>query len=193
MNTRLCSVTVTGIAMVLAVAGCSDDPVSYSAPVGINLKAKSADTTNGVVSDEKGITTESGNPFGAFITDAKQRLGGKDPSAISLDKVELFLGAGSTNVTKLGEVFDGTVEVLFQINDTNNSYPAASGAVPAATGAGPTELGAAFDSGALPEFDYLKLLNGSFKVVTRGPAASGFTTKGADADLQITLTFAAFE
>lgn len=191
MITRLSSVTAA--VTILALSGCSDDPVSYSAPVGINLKAKSADTTNGVVSDEKGITTESGNPYGAFIADAKQRLGGKDPSAISLDKVELFLGAGSTNVTKLGDVFDGTVEVLFQINDTNNSYPAASGAVPAATNAGPTDLGAAFDSGALPEFDYLKLLNGSFKVVTRGPAASGFTTKGADADLQITFTFAAFE
>lgn len=50
-----------------------------------------------------------------------------------------------------------------------------------------------FDSGALPEFDYIKLLGGSFKVVTRGPAAAGFTTKGADADIQITFTFAAFE
>jgi hypothetical protein len=178
---------------VVALAACGDDPISYSAPVGINLKAKSADTVNNVVSDEKGINTESGNPYGAFITEAKNRLSGKSPSSIEIDKVELFLGAGSTNVTRLGEVFDGNVEVLFQINDTNNSYPAASGAVPAATGAGPFELGVTFDSGALPEFDYLKLLGGSFKVVARGPAAAGFTTKGADADIQITFTFAAFE
>ena len=36
-------------------------------PVGINLKAKSADTTGGVVSDEKGITTESANPYGCLL------------------------------------------------------------------------------------------------------------------------------
>ena len=178
---------------VLALTACGDDPISYSAPVGINLKAKSSATTNNVVSDEKGINTESGNPYGAFITEAKRRLSGKSPTSIEIDKVEIFLGAASTNVTRLGEVFDGNLEVLFQMNDTNNSYPAASGAVPAATGAGPLELGATFDSGALPEFDYIKLLGGSFKVVTRGPAAAGFTTKGADADIQITFTFAAFE
>jgi hypothetical protein len=187
--------TINSLALVsvLALAACSDDPISYSAPVGINLKAKSSDTVNNVVSDEKGITTESGNPYGAFMAEAKTRLSGKSPSSVELVEVEVFLGAGSTNVTRLGEVFDGNVEVLFQINDTNNSYPAASGAVPAATGPGPIELGAAFESGALPEFDYIKLLGGSFKVVTRGSAAAGFTTKGADADIQITLTFAAFE
>lgn len=181
------------LALSLSLAACSDAPVSYSAPVGINLKAKSADTANGIVSDDKAITTESGNPYGAFVADAKAQLGGKDPTSIVIEKVELFLGAGSTNVTRLGEVFDGTVDVLFEVNDTNNSYPAASGAVPASTGPGPTEIGATFDSGALPDFDYLKLLGGSFKVVTRGPAAAGFTTKGADADLQVTFTFSAFE
>src|SRR3954469_79201 len=108
------------LALVLFLGACSDDPVSYSAPVGINLKAKSGDTANNVVSEEKGITTESGNPYGAFITDAKQKLGGKDPTSIEIDKVELFLGGTSTNVTRLGEVFDGTVDVLFVVNDTNN-------------------------------------------------------------------------
>ncbi len=178
---------------VLALGACGDDPVSYSAPVGINLKAKSADTANNVVSDEKAINTESGNPYGAFITEAKNRLAGKTPTSIEIDKVEIFLGAGSTNVTRLGDVFDGNVEVLFQVNDTNNSYPAASGTVAAATGSGPFELASTFDSGAFSEFDYTKLVGGSFKVVARGPAAAGFTTKGADADIQITFTFAAFE
>ncbi len=189
MNHRLSSVTV----LALSLAACSDDPVSYSAPVGINLKAKSSDTMNGVVSNDKGITTESGNPYGKFVADARAKLGGKDPSAIEIDKVELFLGASSTGVTKLGEVFDGPVEVLFQVNDSNNSYPAATGLVPATTGPGPTEIGTSFDSDALPEFDYLKLLGGNFKVVLRGPAAAGFASKGADADLQVTFTFSAFE
>lgn len=179
--------------VLLSIGACGDDPVKYSEPVGINLKAKSSDTTNNTVSNDKGITTESANPYGAFVNAAKAELGGKDPSHIAIDKVTLFLGASSTNVTKLGEVFDGTVDVLFLINDSNNSYAAASGAVAATTTAGPIDLDPSFDSDMLPDFDYLKLLGGNFKVVLRGPAAAGFTTKGADAELQVTFTFTAFE
>ena len=189
MFTRLTCVA----ALAISATACGDDPVRYSQPVGINLKAKSADTTNNTVTDDKGITTESGNPYGAFVSAAKAKLGGKDPNVIEIDKLELFLGGTSSNVTRLGEVFDGTVDVLFVINDSNNSYPAASGPVPATTGAGPIELDPSFDSEALPDFDYLKLIGGGFKVVLRGPAASGFTTKGADADIQATFTFAAYE
>jgi len=180
------------LALVL-VAGCSDDPVKYSQPVGINLKAKSSDTMNNTVSNDKGITTESSNPYGAFVNAAKAKLGGKDPSSIEIDHVELLLGGQSTNVTRLGEVFDGNVDVVFVINDSNNTYPAASGPVPASSTAGPVELDASFDSSTLPDFDYIKLLGGGFKVLLRGPAAAGFTTKGAEADLQVTFTFAAFE
>lgn len=177
----------------LVLAACGDDPVGYSAPVGINLKAKSSDTINNVVSDEKGITTESGNPYGAFVGEAKNTLGGVDPSTIEVERVEVFLGASSTGVTSLGEIFDGNVEVVFQMNDTNNSYPVAHGAMSAATTAGPIGLEIDFDGTAIPDLDYTKLLGGGFKVITRGPAATGFTTKGADADIQVTFTFAAFE
>ena len=179
-------------ASLLFLVACGDDPVSYSEPVGLTLKAKSDDTTNGVVTDEKGITTESGNPYGAFVSNARRELGNTDPGAIEVEKVELFLGADSTGVTTLGGVFNGNVEVLFQMNDTNNSYPVAHGTIEAATGAGPFGLAIDFDP-AIPDADYAKLLGGSFKVIVRGPAASGFETKGADADLQTTLTFAAFE
>jgi hypothetical protein len=184
---------VTLFLMSLAVcAACGEDPLSYSAPVGINLKAKSADTMNGVVTDEKAITTESSNPYGKFVADARARIG-RDPAVIDVDRVELFLGAASTGVTALGEVFDGDIEVVFQMNDTNNSYPVAKGAVAAGTAAGPVALGIAFPASEIPDADYVKLLNGSFKVIARGPAAPSFQSKGADADLQVTLTFAAFE
>ena len=184
---------ITPALLLLSIGACGDDPVEYSQPVGINLKAKSSDTTNNTVSNDKGINTESANPYGAFVTAAKAKLDGKDPSHIAIDKVALFLGATSTNVTRLGEVFDGTVDVVFVINDSNNSYPAAAGPVPATTGAGPVALDPSFDSSALPDFDYIKLLGGGFKVVLRGPAAAGFMAKGAEADLQVTFTFTAFE
>lgn len=194
MNHHLSSVSSvsTVAALALVLSACGSDPVSYSAPVGINLKAKSSDTANGVVSNDKGITTESGNPYGKFIADAKAKLGGKDPSHIQLDKVQLLLGASSTGVTRLGEVFDGPVEVLFQISDSNNSYPAATSLVPASTGSS-TEITTTFDSDALPAFDYQKLLGGGFKVVLRGPATASFSGKAASADLQVTFAFSAFE
>lgn len=180
------------IASLFATA-CGDDPLSYSAPVSINLKAKSGDTQNSVVTDEKGITTENGNPYGAFVSDAKRALDGRDPAIIDVDTVDIFLGANSTGVTKLGEVFDGQVDVLFQMNDTNNTYPVANRTLDPNTPAGPIELDIEFPADNIPDADYDKMLSGSFKVVVRGGAAAGFEGKGADADIQTTFTFAAFE
>jgi hypothetical protein len=177
----------------LALFACGDDPVSYSAPVGINLKAKSSDTVNGVVSDEKGITTESSNPYGTFVSDARAALGGADPSEIEVDSVDVLLGANSTGVVTLGEIFNGQMEVLFQMNDTDNSFQVASGAITAETGSGPIPLSVTFDSDTLGDADWTKLLGGSFKVIARGPAAADFQNKGADADLQVTFRFTAFE
>lgn len=178
--------------ILLGLAACSDEPVNYSQPVTINLKAKSADTINATVTSEKGITTESGNPYSAFVNEATRTLG-RDPGGIEVDGIELFLGANSTGVATLGEIFDGNVEILFQMNDTDNSFAVASGGISATTTAGPIELSSDFSSASLGDADYDKLLGGSFKVILRGPAAAGFESKGADADLQATFTFAAFE
>lgn len=180
-------------ALALAVPACGDDPLSYSAPVAINLKVKSAETAFGAVMDDKGITTESGNPYGAFVSDARAALGGADPAVIEVDSVDLLLGANSVGVTKLGDVFGGPVEVLFEMNDTNNSYPVATTTIDATTGSGPVALAIGFEGTAMPANDYAKLLGGGFKVILRGAAATGFETKGADADLQVTFTFAAYE
>lgn len=173
-----------------ALVACGDDPVSYSAPVGINLKAKSDDVVGGVITEDKGITTESGNPYGAFITAAKNELGGRDPGVIELDQLTMTLGATSTGVTLLEEVFSGNVQVQFQMNDTDNFF--AVGHVMDPTGS-TTDLVVDFDSAQFAGVDWTKLLGGSFKVVMSGPAGTDFETKGADADLQLTFTFEAFE
>jgi hypothetical protein len=172
-------------------AACGDDPVSYSAPVGITLKAKSANTKDGVVADEKSINTESGNPYGAFVSDARAQIG-RDPVLIDVESTEVVLGPGSTGVAMLGDVFDGAVELAFQMNDTDVTYPVASGAIAADT-AGPVPLDVTFAAEAVPDLDYVKLLLGSFKLVAHGAAAPAFASKGAEASLQVTLTFAAFE
>lgn len=171
--------------------GCGDDPVSYSQPVTINLKAKSGDVTNAVVSDEKSITTESGNPYGSFVAAARDALDKNDPTMIELESVELLLGAQSTGVTELEAIFGGQVDVLFVMNDSNNTHTAAQVTMP--TGPGPVTMTTDFDSTAMSAADYDKFLGGSFKVVIRGPAATAFESKGAEADLQLTFRFAAYE
>jgi len=164
--------------------------VSFSTPVGINLKAKSTDVTNSVITDNKDITTESGNPYGAFVKDAQTKLG-KDPTRIEVDQLTLLLGAQSVNVTKLEEVYTGDVDVAFLTNDTNNTYDV--GHVMNPTGVGPVYVNIVFRSDGVSAVDFPKLLNGSFKVVIRGSAAPGFSTKGAEANLQATFTFTAFD
>jgi hypothetical protein len=177
----------------VSLVACGADPVQYSEPVGITLKAKSSDVATSAITEDKGITTESGNPYGAFVSNARAKLGGKDPSRIEVDDIQLLLGAGSTNVTTLGQVFTGTTDVLFVMNDTNNSYPVGTGAIAATATAGPLPIGVTFDGTMLPTADFAKMLTGSFKVELRGPASVDFMGKGADANLQVTFRFTAFE
>jgi hypothetical protein len=175
---------------VLPLFGCGD-PVSFSAPVGINLKAKSSDSTSGTVTSQKGISTESGNPFKVFVDDAREELEGKSPARVELERLTLVLGAQSVGVASLSEVFAGRVEVLFLMEESNNTYTA--GHVENPSGSGPVALDVDFDSEALSPADYTRFLDGKFNVVLRGPAAATFMSKGAEVDFQTTFSFAAFE
>lgn len=175
---------------VLGVAACGSDPVSYSAPVGITLKAKSSDVTGAAITEDKGITTETSNPYGAFVNDARTKLG-RDPLRIEVDRLTLTLGAQSTGVTMLDEVFTGAVDVSMIMNDTNNTYVIGSVANP--HGTGPVDVDVSLDGHSIAPQDFAKYLGGSFKVVARGSAAAGFASKGAEATLQLTFTYAAFD
>jgi hypothetical protein len=174
----------------LAATGCSADPVSYSAPVGITLKARSGDVTGTTITEDKSITTETSNPYGTFVNDARTKLG-HDPLRIEVDRLSLTLGAQSTGVTKLEDVFLGAVDVSMIMNDTNNTYVVGSVVNP--TGTGPVELDVALDGHSVAPQDFSKYLGGSFKVIARGSAATGFSSKGAEATLQLTFTYAAFD
>jgi hypothetical protein len=183
--------TSTRILVLSLLAACGADPVNYSAPVGIELKAKSGDVDQSAVTEMKDITTESGNPYGAFTNDATAKLGGHQPSRIEIDQLTLTLGAQSTGVAVLEDVVTGDVDVAFLVNDSNNTYDAGHATSP--TGVGPIEMSPTFDWSLVTATDQAKLLGGSFKVVLRAPAAVGFSTKGANASLQTTFTFTAFE
>src|SRR5687768_10416129 len=109
----------TLIILLACVAACGDDEVSYSAPVGIKLSLASGDVDNGQLLDEKNINTESGNPYGAYITAAREELGGHDPGDIRLDHLTLQLDTTSSGVTTLADVFAGAVAIEFVMSGTD--------------------------------------------------------------------------
>ena len=174
----------------LLLISCGSDPVSYSAPVGISLDAKSTDVTAGQISVDKNITTESGNPYGAFTNAAVQKLG-RDPSRIAVTSATLVLESSSTGVTILQQVFGGTATVSFQMNGSRAVHPVASVASP--SGAGPLGMAVVFDSSGISSTDYADLVGGNFKVVLSGPAAAGFGAVSATAKMDVTFTFVAYE
>jgi hypothetical protein len=175
----------------LVALGACSDPASTSQPVGIELKAKSGDAGTGAIAELKDITTESGNPYGAFVADARAQLGGHDPSRIELPSVTLTLGGQSTGVARLEDVFTGDVDVAFVMNTSSDTYDVAHLMNPA--GVGPTSMDVVFDSTKLSANDWPLFLGGQFKVVLRGTPAAGFAQKGADASLQVTFGFDAFQ
>ena len=92
-------------------AACGTSPVTYSAPVGLTLKAKSKRLELGRIIAEQAIGMEAGNPYGAFIADATARFG-HDPSVIRVEHAELVLGATSKGVSRLDEVLSGDLAGL---------------------------------------------------------------------------------
>jgi hypothetical protein len=175
-----------------AACGGGDDPVSYSAPVGIELKADADKVVDTTITDEKNITTESGNPYGAFVQDARNELG-RDPGEIDVTGVDVRLN-DTMGVTNLNEIFDGSVEILFQMNTTSDVMPVATVTIDSTTeGGGPIDAEIDFVPEDFVDANYDDLVGGNFKVVYRGPANATYAGTSNKADLQITFTFEAFE
>jgi hypothetical protein len=91
----------------------------------------------------------------------------------------------------LEQVLTGDVDVAFLVNDSNNTYDA--GHVTSPSGVGPVAMNPIFDWSMVAATDQTKILAGGFKVVLRGAAAPTFSTLSADASLQTTFTFTAFQ
>lgn len=183
------------LAPLALLAACGKDPVSYSAPVDISVPVASKDASSGSISVGKNISTAPSNPYGAFVNEARARIG-HDPSRIEVTATTLnLLAATSKGVTSFEQVFTGTVEISFQMNGTNAIYPVAQIVNP--TGAGPVSLSVGFDSNSLPAADRASLVQGQFSVVLSGTPPGGatgsFATGNDLADLVATFEFVAYE
>lgn len=158
-------------------AGCADDPVAYSGVVSTKLSGvKPGDFKNGVASVDKNINTETGNPYGAFLKDARDALGGKDLAEIVVIDAVVRVHADSKNVTTVDPVF-ADLELFIATSDTT---------LPIATLTGPSgsevvmPLRDAIDFAAVQA----ALVGGDFKVGVRGSAVDPLP---ADFDLKLSL------
>ena len=188
------SITSTALigALTATITACGSDPVNYSEPVGIKLKFKSGDVVAGRITTDKNINTESGNPYAAFVSTARAKLGA-DPSRIEIPKVTLQLESTSKMVATLGQVFEGECKINFALNSNNLRLEVGKRTMLAADLSGPIEISANFDSTTLTAADCSQLLAGSFKVALDCPAATTFAGASADVDLTLLFTFSAFE
>src|SRR3954471_3040003 len=165
MNERRIALLIAAVSTTVVLsAACGgkkkSSPVNFSEPVGISLSAHKQDVTAGVLLVEKNVNTETGNPFGKFVTDAQAALNGNDPSSVGINSLVLTL-TSSSSVAGLEEVFSGPVSVIFVMNASTGSYPAGTVATVSGTAA---TLSAGFDSSVMSPTDYTAFLGGQFKV-----------------------------
>jgi hypothetical protein len=177
------------LAAILApfLLACGDDAVNYSAPVGINVKLRSADVGTGdAVLLTKSINTEQGNPYGAFVNAAERALG-RPPSRIVVTYLSLEL-LGTSTVTGLNQVFTGQVSIGFDLDGF--VYPVGAAANPVGVG---VPMAVSFDSAGLGPVAFADLLGGGFPVVLSGTATPAFPGGNETADLTATFGFMAYK
>ena len=158
---------------ILAVlTGCGADgaanTAAYSGPVNVRLdKFKDGDVRNGAFDADKSINTESGNPYGAFLQAARRALG-RDPAAVVVDRVSFTMGSDTRGVTAFEQVFTGALVVYLASSSTTVNI----GSVNDPSGAGPVEVDIDATRASLDPIQR-DLINGSFKIGIRVPAAAG--------------------
>ena len=96
-------------------------------------------------------------------------------------------------VTELSEIWNGAVDVQFEIDDTKNIFAVGNAVIDDNVSGRSVEFDPTFDFSLLNTADVDKLLNGSFKVMIGGPVAAPFDSKGAEAEFQLTFEFSAYE
>lgn len=162
---------ILGVAL-LAAVGCGDElaanTVNFSGPVTVNVdKFKDGDVRNNAFDSDKSINTESGNPYGSFLQQARAVLG-RPPAAVLVERVTLTLGRDTRGVTAFEQFLGGPLTVYL----ASSSATVNLGTVTQPTGAGPVEVNIVATRDTLAPINN-ELVGGSFKVGIRVPAAAG--------------------
>jgi hypothetical protein len=176
---------------VAALSGCGDDTtggantVNYSGPVTINVdKFKDGDVRNEAFDSDKSVSTESGNPYGAFLQTARGVLG-RPPAAVLVDRVTLTIGRDTRGVTAFEQFLGGPLTLYLASSQSTVNI----GTVAQPRGAGPVEVQITATRDTLAPINN-ELTQGSFKVGIRVPAAAG-RPRSFDAKIATVLYFRA--
>lgn len=191
---RLTNVWGRALVLSLAVAGCGDasndggggTTLSHSGPVNIRLdKFKHDEVRNNAFDSDKSVTSESGNPYGAFLQAARTALGAQfnpdtSGAAVVVDRVTLTIDQDTRGVTAFEQVLGGPLTVYLASSSTTVNI----GSVAQPTGAGPVEVTL---SATRADLEPIRrdLLAGSFKVGIRVPAAP---MRPANFDMRVATT-----
>ena len=169
----------------LLLMHCADDPVAYSDVVSLKLSGiKDGDANNGVTTEEKNINTESGNPYGAFLTSARDALDGGEPGRVELSSALVGIHADSKGVAQLDQVFS-RVELFISSSTATYTIGEAS---PLTSSAADITLAEDVNWEALQS----TLVQGDFKVGVRVEVSADMADDW-DAKLFLDLTFSAYE
>lgn len=177
-------------AAMAAAAGCGDDStggntVNYSGPVTINVdKFKDDEVRNEAFDESKSVNTEPGNPYGAFLQQARAVLG-RPPAAVVVDRVTLTLAADARGVTGFEQFLGGPLTLYLASSQTTVNV----GTVAQPRGAGPVEVTVTATRDTLAPIQ-TELTQGSFKVGIRVPAAAT-RPRSFDAKIATVLYFRA--
>lgn len=175
-----------------ALVGCGDatggggaNTVNFSGPVPINVdKFKDDEVRNESFDADKSINSEPGNPYGAFLQQARAVLG-RPPAAVVLDRVTLTLGADARGVTAFEQFLGGPLTLYLATSRTTVNV----GTVTQPRGAGPVEVTITATRDTLAPLQE-ELTQGSFKVGLRVPAAAA-RPRSFDAKIATVLYFRA--
>ncbi len=175
------------IAAAVVCAACGSDSGQSTASIEVSVQMRSNDLDgDGTAVDQVSIADE----WRAFVADARDSLGG-DPVDIQLTSAALRLEPSSTNVSTLGEVFNGPVVFRIEMSGSNGEYNLAEGLVQTGDSATSTELSLRFDYSRVDDADVAALLDGAFGVEFVGQASDEFRGANAIADLGVTFRFVA--
>ena len=174
----------------LAAAGCGDDStgantVNHSGPVTINVdKFKDDEVRNEAFDESKSVNTEPGNPYGAFLQQARAVLG-RPPAAVLLERATLTIAADARGVTAFEQFLGGPLTLYLASSQTTVNV----GTVAQPRGAGPVEVTISATRDTLAPIQN-ELTQGSFKVGIRVPAAAA-RPRSFDAKIATVLYFRA--
>mgnify|MGYP000684073182 CR=1 FL=1 len=175
--------------LLFGAGSCDDDedPVARTDTIVIQLAGiKEGDIHDGVVEKDKNVTTEVGNPYGAFLDAARVALG-RNPSRIEVTSVAITLGGDSRGVISFADLFVGETNVFLRADVGGTVYVAR---VTGPTGVGPVICEViAGDSALAPIRD--ALLAGNFRVGIRG-TTNRLPTDDFDARIDVRIGFAAY-